>query len=594
MGAGASIDPASKAKSLEQAKSLLLQDASSLKDARNQISNFRRLLHAWRDSTLDSGVQTLEIKVNSQFKGKALASVPADKPLKVEDRPQTEDLFKRRLTVYYRGEAGKGIWKKYKPGRKLGAGLCGEVMGVTDIITGREYACKSVPKKHIKGEKLIQDLRKEIQLLQTLDHPNIIKMYEAWETDKHIYIILELATGGDLFENLMEASSYSEATAAHIFRQMLRAIQYCHETGISHRDIKLENFLFCKPDDKGKPSLKLIDFGLSKRFVGSGITRMRSTVGTTYYVAPEVLKRKPYTSQCDMWSLGVVLFMLLTGKSPWPGVSEPEILMDVSQGRYCFMEDDWKSITSDAKDLVVRLLNMNYDERLTAVQALQHPWMRDTSALQTEPLSSKLDGMKVLKALKEFSGFGELKKVVIDVIAFSLDPQLMKESRESFRFIDKDGNGTISVTELVESLKTKGVTDTQISDVFNSIDQDRNGTISFSEFLAATLDKSKYLSDDRLMSAFQRLDTDHDGHISISDLKEALGDWYTPKEIEDMLKDIRCKFVCAMKASNASAEAIAKFSDDAVMVDFSTFLEIMYDGEHHHKIKQESPKAASS
>lgn len=517
----------------------------------------------------------MKVKVVGGIK-KPLPSVASGRP--VEKVIETEDKFKRRLTVYHRGVKGTGIWKKYKQGKRLGAGLCGEVMKVTDMITKREYACKSVPKKHVRGDKLINDLRKEIQLLQTLDHPNIIKMYEAWETVDHIYIILELASGGDLFENLMEANSYSEPTSAHIFRQMLRAIQYCHEAGISHRDIKLENFLFCKSEDdqdKTKPTLKLIDFGLSKRFVGGGIMRMRSTVGTTYYVAPEVLKRKPYTSQCDMWSLGVVLFMLLTGKSPWPGVSEPEILMDVSQGRYCFMEDDWQNISSSAKNLVIQLLNMNPLERLDAVKALKHPWLSRSHSIVRQA-SSAIDGMKVIKSLKEFSGFGELKKVIIDVIAFSLDPQLMKESRETFRYIDKDGNGTISVDELVAGLNNKGVSDDQITSIFNKIDQDSNGTISFSEFLAATLDKSKYLSDDRLMAAFQRLDTDCDGHISISDLKESLGDWYTPQEIEDMLQEIRRKFVSAMSPRKGKDPSL---EDGDVMVDFSTFLEIMYDND---------------
>eukprot|EP00939_MAST-03C_sp_MAST-3C-sp1_P002116 g2116.t1 len=502
----------------------------------------------------------------------------SDSEVRKDEEPAS---FKSRMIKYHKN--GDSIWKRYRKKETVGFGLCGAVQVVEDRMTGRRFACKSVLKKYVK---LIHDLRSEIRLLQSLDHPNIIKMYEAWESKKHVYLVLELAEGGDLFDNLATNESYSEKDAAHIFRQMLSAINYCHERGVTHRDIKLENFLFCKTksstDAEGVESadssgseededdnndrestncslLKLIDFGLSKRHVGCGIARMRSTVGTSYYVAPEVLSRRAYDNKCDMWSLGVVLFMLLSGKSPWLGESEPEILKAVAKGNYVFVETDWYGVSESAKDLVKKLLHVNPKERLSALEALQHPWMRNENS--PDPLHApELD---VFNSLKEFSKFSELKKVVIDVIAFSMDSSAMEESQEYFQYIDSDGNGSISVDELREALALKGVPKAQIDDVFASIDQDHNGSISFSEFIAATLHKSKYLRNERLAAAFERLDADHDGKISVADLKESLGDWYEPKEVERMIKDIHV----------AGSEGF---------VDFKKFLEIMYDGEVDH------------
>lgn len=563
MGAAASVSGGSKisAEQILRAKTVLQRENDgTLECSKEIIREMRKIL---RDNISEKKTTGTNIKVPS-----------------ILEPPS----FKSRMIVYHNKD-GDNIWEKYKKRNTVGFGLCGAVHVVEDRRTGQRFACKSVLKKYVK---LIHDLRSEIKMLQTLDHPNIIKMYEAWESKKHVYLILELAEGGDLFDNLMRNESYSEKDAALIFRQMLSAIQYCHENGVTHRDIKLENFLFCKTpsdhdedndsissseddEDGGNTSegtLKLIDFGLSKRFIGSGIARMRSTVGTSYYVAPEVLKKKQYGNECDMWSLGVVLFMLLSGKSPWLADTEPAILSAVVNGKYVFVESDWVGISDSARDLVKKLLCIDPNTRLTATQALAHPWMKEKKSQQ--PL--RAPEINVFESLKNFSGFSELKKVVIDVIAFSLDSESTEESQEYFHYIDSDGNGTISVDELRNSLKSKGVPESQINDVFDSIDQDHNGTISFSEFLAATLDRSKYLKNERLAAAFQRLDADHDGKISISDLKESLGDWYEADEIEHMIKDL--------------------IQDESGVVDFKQFLRIMYDGENDHAIPLAARKAS--
>ena len=319
----------------------------------------------------------------------------------------------------------------------------------------------------------------------------------------------------------------------------------------------MENFLFCKSGNGTQDQvLKLIDFGLSKRFVSNGIARMRSTVGTSYYVAPEVLRKRPYTNKCDMWSLGVVLFMLLSGKSPFLADTEAEILNAAIRADVQFVPEDWVGVSESAKNLVCSLLVLDPEKRPTASEALNHPWLRDSAS--PFPLKPK---SIIYDSLKEFSSFSMFKKVVIDMIAFSMNTKDLEDSTQWFKVIDKDNSGSISLQEFRDALKDRGIKEDMIAEVFEQIDQDHNGSITFSEFLAATLDKTKYLEGCRLTAVFQKLDTDHDGKISVSDLKDALGTWYSVSEIESMIGDIQ------------------KDEDEkGGTVNFHQFVEAMYDG----------------
>ena len=397
MGAAASVGGQWNQSDIDRIRSVLSEidtdKLTNLEEAKDQIRRLRRII---REKTLS-------------------------------DKDRIEEEVKEIRSVFTKiHDDSENIWDTYEKRETVGFGLCGAVFVVQEKSTKQKFAMKSVYKKHLK---LLSDFRSEIKLLSTLDHPNVIKLYEAWETKKQIFIILEYCDGGDLFDSLAENDSYSENDAAHLFRQMLRAIHYCHEhANITHRDIKLENFLFCnsgKNDGSTQDQvLKLIDFGLSKKFVSNGIARMRSTVGTSYYVAPEVLRKRPYTNKCDMWSLGVVLFMLLSGKSPFLADTEAEILnaairADVqfvrvslslsfslsSQHFVLQVPEDWEGVSESAKSLVRSLLVLDAEKRPTASEALKHPWLRDSaSPFPIKPKSVIYD------SLKEFSSFSMFKK----------------------------------------------------------------------------------------------------------------------------------------------------------------------------------------
>jgi calcium-dependent protein kinase len=353
----------------------------------------------------------------------------------VKDGSQT---MKYHLVETHKGD---NIWEKYeKTNRKLGSGMSGSVYVIKHKTTGQEFACKSVFRSRLNKE-IEQDLRTELDLLRQLDSPHIIKLYETWEDKKHLYIVLEKMSGGELYNNLIEMDHYTEKHACDLFKQMLRAIYHCHSHGVAHRDLKLENFLF---ESEGDTSfLKLIDFGLSKKYMGGGsnkIRTMKSVVGTAYYIAPEVLEmrynrssrgkkgKSGYDRECDMWGLGVILYMMLCGRPPFDSEtgSDEDIFDKVLDGRFTMKGKDWEDISSPCKDLIQKLLTLDPKERITASQAMKHPWIRSNSVAFSP---RKLNNKKWIGKVQKFAGFTKLKQAAIEMIAFKMSVGEIKELR---------------------------------------------------------------------------------------------------------------------------------------------------------------------
>ncbi|EER08814.1 Calcium-dependent protein kinase, putative, partial [Perkinsus marinus ATCC 50983] len=210
--------------------------------------------------------------------------------------------------------------------------------------------------------------------MKMLDHPNIIKLFETLRDHRNIILVMELCTGGELFDRIIEVGHFTEVQAAIVMQQILRAIYYMHENHIMHRDLKPENFLFSTKEPLEKSCLKLIDFGLSTKF-GKDDT-MTTKAGTPYYVAPQVLGGK-YNEACDLWSCGVIMYILLCGYPPFYGETDADVLTKVRLGNYTFNAADWKGVSEDAKDLIRKLLKINPKDRYTAEQALNHIWVRN-------------------------------------------------------------------------------------------------------------------------------------------------------------------------------------------------------------------------
>ncbi|KAL4424182.1 hypothetical protein ABPG75_001483 [Micractinium tetrahymenae] len=276
----------------------------------------------------------------------------------------------------------------YDVGSLLGEGGFSKVKLATHRETGKQYACKVIPLPR-PGKKLNEHLSdrgaimKEIDALLDLDHPNVVCLHEYFVERNKVFLIMELLRGGELLEAVLEQGHYSEADARIIFRQLIQCLQYLHSKGVVHRDVKLDNLLLVEPGDISR--IKIADFGFAKKLHG-GLDAMKTVCGTPEYIAPEVIEKlmtphdKPlrnpsYGPPCDLWSAGIVLYMLLAGLPPFHDASEPRLLRAIMSGKYSFGDPVWKEVSPEAKDLIQRLLVVSPARRLTCEQVLEHPWM---------------------------------------------------------------------------------------------------------------------------------------------------------------------------------------------------------------------------
>ncbi|XP_062226561.1 calcium-dependent protein kinase 13-like [Phragmites australis] len=402
----------------------------------------------------------------------------------------------------------------YLLGRKLGQGQFGTTYLCTELATGTEYACKSISKRKLISREDIEDVRREIQIMHHLSgHKNVVAIKGAYEDQLYVHIVMELCAGGELFDRIIQRGHYSERKAAELTRIIVGVVEACHSLGVMHRDLKPENFLLANKDDD--LSLKAIDFGLSVFFKPGQV--FTDVVGSPYYVAPEVLC-KSYGPAADVWTAGVILYILLSGVPPFWAETQQGIFDAVLKGVIDFDSDPWPVISDSAKDLIRRMLNLRPAERLTAHEVLSHPWIRDHRVAPDRPLDPA-----VLSRIKQFSAMNKLKKMALRVIAESLSEEEIAGLKEMFQTMDTDNSGAITFDELKEGLRRYGSTlkDTEIRDLMEAADIDNSGTIDYIEFIAATLHLNKLEREEHLVAAFSYFDKDGSGYITVDELQQA-------------------------------------------------------------------------
>ncbi|KAJ9685041.1 hypothetical protein PVL29_017181 [Vitis rotundifolia] len=291
-------------------------------------------------------------------------------------------------------------------GRKLGQGQFGTTFLCVEKATRKEYACKSIAKRKLVTDEDVEDVRREIQIMHHLTgHPNVISIKGAYEDAVAVHVVMELCKGGELFDRIIQRGHYTERKAAELTRTIVGVVEACHSLGVMHRDLKPENFLLVNEEEDSL--LKTIDFGLSVFFKPG--EKFTDVVGSPYYVAPEVL-RKRYGPEADVWSAGVILYILLSGVPPFWAETEQGIFEQVLHGDLDFSTDPWPSISESAKDLVRRMLVRDPRRRLTAHEVLCHPWVQVDGVAPDKPLDSA-----VLSRLKQFSAMNKLKKMALIV-----------------------------------------------------------------------------------------------------------------------------------------------------------------------------------
>ena len=421
----------------------------------------------------------------------------------------------------------------YEVVRQLGKGGYGKVYEVKNKKTGEIRACKHLSKLSVKN---LPKFELEINILIKTDHPNIIKLYEIFESQRSLYLIMEKCNGGEVFDRIIEhiekKKMYSEKHAAIIFEQLMRSVEYCHNHGICHRDLKPENLLYLNSGKEENNPIKVIDFGLSQIFQNR---KLKTKVGTAYYVSPEILKGN-YTQLCDIWSAGVILYILLTGDPPFNGASDQIIYNKIMKFDFSFPENKWKHISKEAKDLLQNHMLVPENKRATAKKVLEHTWFKNAPDV---PLTSL--GFTTNFFIDYIQG-SNMKKMSLMYIASRLDENEINNLKKVFSAFDKSKDGQISYEELRQGLiqlKSNRITEQDIYFLFQALDVDRNGKIDYTEFIAATLQRANYLRNDRLLEAFLNFDKDKSGKITKEELLEALKANKTQeKEIEKYIKAV--------------------------------------------------------
>ena len=423
------------------------------------------------------------------------------------------------------------LYSNYELCNYIGKGGFGRVYKVRHKLSNQYRAMKIIQCKS-SSENHSETINKEINILKSLDHPNILKVYEFYLSEKYVYIINELCTGGELFDKIVDVKHFSESVACNIMRQLLSAMAYCHEKGIIHRDLKPENILIESSEEKDKEffHIKIIDFGTCEILKKKKLTEQ---IGTSFYIAPEVIKNS-YNEKCDLWSCGVILYILLCGSPPFYGKNEKEIFRKILDGNFTFRQKIWNKISTEAKNLVLKLLQVNPTKRISAQEALEDVWFQKNFKINTLENNQNSNSYNIfIKNITEFYAEQKLQQATLTFLVHNFAPkEELDELKKIFFAFDKNGDGKLSKEEFVKGLTKNNTnlnallkTDGSIEGLLKNIDTDNNGYIGFEEFLIASINKEKILTEKNLKLAFDVFDRDKSGGISQNELKYILGEY---------------------------------------------------------------------
>ncbi|KAK4426352.1 CDPK-related kinase [Sesamum alatum] len=418
----------------------------------------------------------------------------------------------------------KNFYSKYELGEEVGRGHFGYTCKAKfkkGELKGQEVAVKVIPKAKMTTAIAIEDVRKEVKILRALTgHNNLIQFYDAYEDQDNVYIVMELCEGGELLDRILSrGGKYTEEDAKTVMIQILNVVAFCHLQGVVHRDLKPENFLFTSKEENS--TLKAIDFGLSD-FVKPD-ERLNDIVGSAYYVAPEVLHRA-YSTEADVWSIGVIAYILLCGSRPFWARTESGIFRAVVKAEPTYEEPPWPTLSSEAKDFVKRLLNKDPRKRMTAAQAMCHPWLRNTNDIKV-PLD-----ILIFKLMKVYMRSSPLRKAALRALSKTLTEDELFYLKKQFAPLEPSKNGTISLDNIISALKknaTDAMNESRIYDFLASLNALQYRRMDFEEFCAAALSVYQLEALDRweqhARCAYELFDKDGNRTIMIEELASELG-----------------------------------------------------------------------
>lgn len=407
---------------------------------------------------------------------------------------------------------------------ELGSGGYGKVFVAEDReVKGRKVAIKKIV---VKDKETRNSFEKEVGLMKELDHPNICKILETYENGRTLWVVMEYCAGGEVFDRIMETGMLDEPASAEIAKQVAGALKYAHGRGIAHRDLKPENVCFCERDASNN-HVKVIDWGVGFHFGQSG---MSSAVGSTTYAAPEVLQASTansYTSACDLWSLGVMAYVMLSGKPPFWGALADQ-LRRMNKEQYPMSDRRWQAVSNEAKDFIRGLLKVDPKLRLSIDGVLQHPWLRTQH--------HQMDGamvQQVLTNMRQFSTTPHFFSICAASVARQLDHRSLQDVHKVFSEMDTNGDGVLELREVRTGFeKIFGAGSEQVKgleEMFARLDLDGSGRIDYTEFCAAGLGLGRASgglagpSEQAMRAAFKAFDVNDDnGRITRDEIQRVL------------------------------------------------------------------------
>ena len=409
----------------------------------------------------------------------------------------------------------------YKKLNFLGEGSFASVYKVQNKFTDVICAMKVINKTFSCTIEDENEILNEINILRTMDHPGILKIFEFYSSKQNYSIVTELCPGGELFQQIIDKGPFTERYSAYVMYQIFSAVNYCHKMHIVHRDLKPENILIVGKDREGLPTIKICDFGTSKMFEKGAVER--KLVGSSYYIAPEVLK-KHYNEKCDVWSCGVIMYILLSARPPFGGEDDNEIMERVSTGKYDLESPPFNKLSKNSIDLIKRLLTMDPEQRISAEQALNHPWFKEFKSQEIYNRINDTDTMKTLvENLKKYKRTSIIQETALAYLVHHF-PQIkdVVNSCKLFNQIDKSGDGKITKAELLRGLSERYKSDTleaDVEEIYKNLDMDNNGYIGYEEFVRAAVSKEYFVRDNVLRFAFRYFDKDGSGEITFDEIE---------------------------------------------------------------------------
>jgi len=415
----------------------------------------------------------------------------------------------------------------YEKQKVLGVGASCEVVVAKKKSNEKLYAVKILKKGTNDNDYLFKN---ECHIMKRLHHPNIVEFVESFEDANTYRLVTVLCLGGELFDRVAEGS-FSERSASQLTKQMLLALAHCHERHIVHRDLKPENFVF---ETKAADSnMKLIDFGCAVLAEDEEV--IRDVAGSPYYVAPEVLvsdyKRTGRVwKAADMWSIGVIVFLLVHGYPPFNGEQQEQIFHKIRIGKYRFSKDI--PLSNSVKDFITKLLIMAPEKRMTAQQALAHPWISENNRVPDTPIPPA-----VVKSLTEFRSQCRLKKAVGKVLASRMTAEDEKELERVFKQFDVNGDGQLSADEITQMMKFIGRNPAEAKELMNEIDENGDGVISKEEFKTMHAIGKLSTSQDDIKKGFDLFDQDGDGFVTHEEI-EKICRGLSPETAKQLIADV--------------------------------------------------------